>query len=394
MNEIFVKNADKNVLKELNSIGFDSYAAAKYSDKYRGKAYKLFNLKPYEANILKQLCLSLGFDCAVSRDTVTCKCEYTNCLIFANYYQINNLIIKLKEQPFRLKYAAKCLQEVLNLERLPELKCGKYVFDWTRPYVMGILNCTPDSFSDGGKYNTEEKALIKIEEMIQDGADIIDIGGESTRPGAQPLLSEEERKRVIPVIKAVRSKNIDIPLSIDTRNYLTAKAAIEEGANIINDVSGLDYDGNLLNFITENNIPVVIMHSDKVPAVSKDFSGGDIAEQIYLSLLQKISMLKERGMDSCNIIADIGIGFGKSFDSNFELLSRISEFKSLNVPLLLGISRKSFIRKEFNIDFEEADIPTALYSAMLSGINIHRVHNVKLTKQYLIYAQKLKQIIK
>ena len=259
---------------------------------------------------------------------------------------------------------------------------------------MGILNCTPDSFSDGGKYNTEEKALIKIEEMLQDGADIIDIGGESTRPGAQPLLPEEEINRVIPVIKAVRSKNIDIPLSIDTRNYLTAKAAIEEGANIINDVSGLDYDENLLNFITENNIPVVIMHSDKVPAVSKDFSGGDIAEQIYLSLLQKISMLKERGMDSCNIIADIGIGFGKSFDSNFELLRRVCEFTSLNVPLLIGISRKSFIRKEFNIDFEEADIPTALYSAILTGINIHRVHNVKLTKQYLIYAQKLKQIIK
>ena len=191
------------------------------------------------------------------------------------------------------------------------------------------------------------------------------------------------------MIKAIREKGINTPISIDTRNYVTAKAAIEAGANIINDVSGLDYDSNLFEYVTSNNIPVVIMHSDKVPAVDKDFSS-NIVEEVYFSLNKKINLLLEKGMTRENIIADVGIGFGKSKEANFELLKRLEEFTSLGVDLLLGISRKSFIRNEFNIDCNEADIPTALYSSMLPFVAIHRVHNVKLTKQYLSYASLLR----
>jgi len=388
MNKIIVKYANKNIVKELNSINFDkSYLDCAVS-KYKGCAYKIFNLKPHEANILKQICLSLGFDCAVSRDTVTCKCESTDCIVFATDKQMQKLILKLKEQPFRLKQLSTELDEVIN-PKLESLTIKNTVLDWSHPYIMGILNVTPDSFSDGGEYNNISSALSHCRQMVEDGADIIDIGGESTRPGAEIVSVDEEIKRVIPIIKELRKEGIIIPISVDTRNYETAKAAIEAGADIINDVSGLDYDENLCNYVCENNIPVVIMHSDKVPAISDDFTNGDVVEDVYFSLKEKIDKLQNSGLQLKNIIADVGIGFGKSLESNYELLKRADEFKSLNVPMLLGISRKSFIRNMYNINYEQADVVTALYSSHLKSINIHRVHNVALTKKFLEFTNKL-----
>ena len=388
MNDIFVKKANRNVLKELNSIGFDSSYILEASSKYEGQLYKIFNLKSYEANILKQLCLSLGFDCAVNRDTVMCKCETTDAIIFATNSQLKKLIKKLYIQPFRLKKLAQELNYELN-QKLETIEIRNKLFDWSRPYIMGILNVTPDSFSDGGKYNSVESALIHCEKLIKDGADIIDIGGESTRPDALPINAAEEKNRVIPIIKAIRNNFADIPISVDTKNYETAKQAIDMGADIINDVSGLDFDKKLFDLVCEKNIPVIIMHSNKVPAVSSNFVSGDIVEEIYISLKNKIDLLVNSGLDRKSIIIDVGIGFGKSVESNFELLKRLDEFLTLNCPMLLGISRKSFIRKTFDVTCDDADIHTALYSAMLSNVNIHRVHNVKLTKKYLDIAQKL-----
>lgn len=386
MDKIIVKKASNNILNELNSIKFDDSYVKIAKDKYKGNAYKLFGLRPYEANILKQLCLSLGFDCAVSRDTVTCKCEYTDAVIFASDAQIKKLIKKLLCQPFRLKKLAEELTSILNAGLKP-LCIRNFVFDWSRPYIMGIVNCTPDSFSDGGQYNPVSRAI----ELINQGSDIIDIGGESTRPDAQIISVNEEISRVVPVISEIRKQNYEIPISIDTRNYETAKAAIDAGADIINDVSGLDYDNALFEYVVKNNIPVLIMHSDKVPAVSVDFSNSDVIEDVYFSLKKKIDILIDSGVYRQNIIADIGIGFGKSKESNYELLRRFDEFTTLDVPLLLGISRKSFIRNEFNISCLDADVPTALYSAMLPNVNIHRVHNVSLTKKYLEYASLLRE---
>ena len=388
MKDIFVKKASKNIVKELNSIGFDSSYTVEASSKYEGQLYKIFNLKPYEANILKQLCLSLGFDCAVNRNTIMCKCETTDAIIFATNTQLKKLIQKLYAQPFRLNKLAQELNSQSN-RRLEIIEIRNKIFDWSRPYIMGILNVTPDSFSDGGKYNSVESALIHCEKLIKDGADIIDIGGESTRPDALPINADEEKNRVIPIIKAIRNNFADIPISIDTRNYETAKSAIEIGADIINDVSGLDFDKKLFNFVCEKNIPVIIMHSNKVPAVSSDFVSGDIVEEIYISLKNKIDLLVNSELDRKNIIIDVGIGFGKSIESNFELLKRLDEFQTLNCPMILGISRKSFIRKTFDVTSDDADLHTALYSAMLSTVNIHRVHNVKLTKKYIDIAQKL-----
>ena len=384
MNEIFVKKASLDICNELNSIGFDSTYIDIAKNKYSGKLYKIYNLKPHEANILKQLCLSLGFDCAVSRETIMCTCETTNALIFATTNQINKLIKKLSIQPFRLQELATCLkqQKSLNLE---PLKLRNNTFDWTHPYVMGIVNATPDSFSDGGEYNPIEQVV----KLIEDGADIIDIGGESTKPNAEFVSVDEEIKRVIPVIDEVRKRGINIPISVDTRNYKTAKLAIEAGADVINDVSALEHDIELFNYVVKNNIPTIIMHSDKVPACSDNFTNSDIVEEVYFSLKNKIDKLIDAGMDRSNIIIDVGIGFGKSKDACFELLKRMSEFTSLQQPILLGISRKSFIRNEFDLPISKADYPTALYSAMLPCVNVHRVHSVYMTKKYLEFASKI-----
>ncbi len=386
--EIIIKYSNKDIKQELNNINFDSLYIKNASKKYKGELYKLFNLKPYEANILKQLCLSLGFDCAVSRDSITCKCNYTDCILFASESQLNKLIDKLKYQPFRLKQIAEKFKLILG-KKLLSCSVRNQIFDWNRPYIMGILNVTPDSFSDGGNYFSVDSALAKAVELINDGADLIDIGGESTRPQALSINVDEEIKRVIPVIKEIRNYSKDIPLSIDTRNFLTAKKAIECGVDIINDVSGFEYDKKLLDFVCNNNIPSIIMHSDSVPAVSSDFTNSDIIDEIYLSLNNKIEKMINSGLSRSNIIADTGIGFGKSPKNCFEILKRHYEFKSLNVPMLLGISRKSFIRKEFNLSCTEADVPTMIYSVKVEGVNIHRVHNVKMLKSYLEFCSKI-----
>lgn len=382
MNEIIIKKANTNIIEELNLIKFDTSYINIAKDKYNGDCYKLFNLKPHEANILKQCCLSLGFDCAVSRETIMCDCVYTDALIFATISQIKKLTNKLQSQPFRLKQIATEFNNIIKKE-LKTLTINNKTFDWSKPYIMGIVNVTPDSFSDGNNKTTEE--LFKyILNLIEDGADIIDIGGESTRPNSNTITIEEEINRVIPLINKIREEKIDIPISIDTRNYLTAKKAIDAGANIINDVSFLK-DKELKEYINENNIPLILTHSNNIPAENKDFTDKNIIEQIYFELKEKLSELTTE-----NIIIDLGIGFGKSKETNFEILKRIEEFKTLNKPILSGISRKSFITKEYNISTDEADIPTALYSALLStkGVQIHRVHNVKKTKEFLDYINK------
>ncbi len=388
MDEIIIKYADSDTYKELVSVGFDRAYIETAKNKYKGNAYKIFNLKPYEANILKQSCLSLGFDCAVHRGTVMCRCEYTNAVIFASKAQVLKLIENLKLQPFNLKNLAFELDRIIN-NNLDKLYIKNHVLDWSRTYIAGILNVTPDSFSDGGCYNTLDLAVSQAEKLIQDGADIIDIGGESTNPNSAQVDIDEEINRVIPVIKQLRANGFDNIISVDTRNYKTAKTAIEAGANIINDVSGFEYDKDLFNFVCHNNIPCIVMHSDTVPAHSVDFTSDDIVEQVYISLNEKINKMLDSGIQRESIIADVGIGFGKSPESCYTLLKRHNEFSSLGVPMMLGISRKSFINKELEMNNEEKDTITALYSAMAKGVNIHRVHNVALTKKYLDFAQKI-----
>lgn len=224
------------------------------------------------------------------------------------------------------------------------LQIRNKTFIWgSRTYLMGILNITPDSFSDGGRYNTLESALAQARSMLVNGADIIDIGGQSTRPGAQPISLEEELNRVIPVIKLLRSE-IDLPFSIDTTRAEVARCAIEAGADLINDISGGTMDEQMLPTVAELKVPYCLMHIQGTPENMQTLTDyQNVTQEVYQWLAQRVELAVKMGVDRTKIILDPGIGFAKNFEQNLQLLRELKEFTSLHCPLLVGVSRKSFI---------------------------------------------------
>lgn len=246
------------------------------------------------------------------------------------------------------------------------------------PKIMGILNVTPDSFSDGGKYFSVQSATEHAIKMIEMGVDIIDIGGESTRPFSEPVSPETEIQRVIPVIERILKHHPEACLSIDTTKYDVAFAAVESGVKIINDISGLQSDLRLAALAGYYNIPIILMHIKGTPQnMQKNPIYTNLLDEIYNFLQKQIKLAQS--LSAKEIFADVGIGFGKTYEHNIELLRNHSYFLGLNVPMVLGISRKSFIGKMLDIpDPIERDIPTVLIHSLLlnSGASIIRVHNV------------------
>ena len=226
------------------------------------------------------------------------------------------------------------------------IKKSNYQFSWgTKTYVMGILNITPDSFSDGGEFERVNSALIQAQKMIKNGADIIDIGGQSTRPGAEKISLDEELKRVIPIIKVIREQ-ATIPISIDTTRSEVARAAIEAGADIINDISGGTYDENMFSTAAQLEVPIILMHIKGTPQTMQSLTNyGDLITEIKTFLEQQINKAIALGIPQSNIIIDPGIGFAKNTAQNIQLIQQLSQFKTLNAPILIGVSRKSFIGK-------------------------------------------------
>lgn len=387
--EILIKKICGEVKKELESIGFSSDYVDFAKNKYENITFKIFELKPAEANILKQTCLSLGFDAAVNRDAVTCKCEFSDAIINGSVYQIEKLCEKLEQQPFRLKKLSKLLKEKITPPKFYEISGKK--FDFKKPYLMGILNVTPDSFSDGGKNFNTQTAIDNALKMIEDGAEIIDIGGESTRPNATPISSEEECNRILPVISELKKFNPNIIISVDTIHPETIAKAIDFGADILNNVAQIETFEPIFDTLKKHKTPIVITHSDTIPPipVTKDFDG-DIVEEIYKFFAKKIKYLDEKGLSENLPILDVGIGFGKSINDQFELIKRAEEFSTLNCPILYGISRKSFIFKTFGI--ENRDEITKIYAQHLisKGTNILRVHDVKSHADLIKYLDKIK----
>lgn len=248
------------------------------------------------------------------------------------------------------------------------------------PQIMGIVNVTPDSFSDGGQFFHHEHAIRHACSLIEQGADIIDIGGESTRPGANIIDVEEEINRTIPVIQGIRAIHPDITISIDTTKKDVAQAAIESGATMINDISGLDAGPDLAILAAQHDIPLIIMHRKGISSTMQHHPAyDDVVREVYDHLLQRCALAQEHGAHS--LIIDIGIGFGKTLEHNWSLLRSLHEFHELGFPILLGISRKSFIGSTLNIkDPAERDIPTHLLHALLMNKHCHiiRVHDVQL----------------
>ncbi|MBO4328585.1 MAG: dihydropteroate synthase [Bacteroidales bacterium] len=250
-------------------------------------------------------------------------------------------------------------------------------FSVPRPAIMGILNVTPDSFSDGGKYNSVDAALQHCEEMLEQGADLIDIGGCSTRPNNAIATEQEEMERVIPVLKALRRRFPDTLFSIDTFRKNVAEACVIEGADLINDISGGLFDPEMLPYIGQHRIPYVLMHCVGTPETMHQYSlGGDIHQTVRDFFERQCAVLEAYGDQQ--IILDPGIGFGKSLEANYALLSHLERYRYHEYPILIGISRKSMIRKLLGPDADPENGTTILNTlAMLHGADYLRVHHVK-----------------
>ena len=261
--------------------------------------------------------------------------------------------------------------------------------------VMGIVNVTPDSFSDGGKFFSPEVAISHASKLIVQGADIIDIGGESTRPGAKLVSESEELKRVIPVIEKIRTDNPKILISIDTTKASVAKYAVEAGANIINDVSGLSFDKNMTGIVESLNVPIVIMHMKGNPQnMQLNPKYKDIVNEILDFFEMKIKIAIQSGINRSMIILDPGIGFGKTVEHNFELLSRLNEFNVLELPIMIGPSRKSFIGITLDLPPEDRVEGTAaaVSAGVMNGASIVRVHDVKSMKRVVRIIEKVRNV--
>ena len=356
------------------------------------------DLKPVAANILKQEMLSLGGDCAVAKGALDLSVSKCNVILTGTLKHFRLLTPKLKLQPFGLKTLGKEIQETIRnyfkdefilISKHREIKLKK-----EKTYIMGILNVTPDSFSDGGKYFSNDKALKRTEEMIKEGADFIDVGGESTRPGSQRVSLDEELKRVIPVIEAISKEFPDIPISIDTYKSKVAKEAIDAGAWIVNDISGLNFDENMKNVVINEKVPVIIMHIKGTPEnMQKNPQYDNLINEIFSYLKRSIDIIDQNNGDPQNIILDPGIGFGKTFDHNLEIINRLPEFKSFGLPILIGASRKSFIGAILNKDNPVERVTGSLSIAAISsikGAKILRVHDVKETFEVLKVADAVK----
>lgn len=254
------------------------------------------------------------------------------------------------------------------------IRAGSYSLSYhRRTLVMGILNVTPDSFSDGGKYNTVEKAVEHARKMVAEGADIIDVGGESTRPGHTTISAEEELKRILPVIKAL-AQEIDCPLSVDTYKAVVARAAIEAGAHIINDIWGAKKDPDMAKVAAELKVPIILMHNREKAEYS-----GSLMKEVCDDLMESVQIAKAAGVTDEQIILDPGIGFGKTYEQNIEVMRNLHHIVALGYPVLLATSRKSMIGNTLQLPPHERVEGTAATVAygIAQGCHMVRVHDVK-----------------
>ncbi|MDD2554061.1 MAG: dihydropteroate synthase [Desulfotomaculaceae bacterium] len=372
---VMVDNKEE-AYRTIASVGADKSGCLWMAPKAVHRLVMLEGVQPKQANIMKQEMLGKGGEAAVARGVVDNSIPETRVLLMGTLKQYEAFLTKLKSQPFGLPAIAERIRDVLEGQEgfAPyELDCrGKIIKLGERTLVMGILNVTPDSFSDGDKYCDPGLALERARVMVAEGADIIDLGGESTRPGFAPVGVEEELSRIIPVLKKLVNE-IAVPVSIDTTKAEVARRAMEEGAGIINDQWGLRGDPAMAGIAASYGAPLVLMHNQK-GTVYRDLIG-DIAE----SLREGIGIALAVGVTRDKVIVDPGLGFGKNAGQNLETLRRLKELRCLEQPILIGPSRKSTIGKVLNLPVEGRVEGTAAFVAVgiANGADIVRVHDVK-----------------
>jgi dihydropteroate synthase len=372
----------KEAAAELSIIGSDRRGVELMAPKSVLRAVKVTSLRPVAANIIKQEMLSFGGEAATNYGSINLSAKTTDVLILGTIKQFNQLTNKLINHQFGLPQVAREIATALDNYELTPKPIGKFIFG-QRTYVMGILNVTPDSFSDGGRYRSVEAAIEHGRQMIADGADIIDVGGESSRPGAKPVSTQEEITRVVPVIKKLAQVKGAF-ISIDTTKAKVAAVAIDAGAKMVNDISALRFDRAMGKIIAAAKVPVCLMHMQGRPqTMQKKPVYTDLIGEIMADYYEGLAIAKRAGILLEKIILDPGIGFGKTVAHNLEILRRLREFKVLGQPILVGTSRKSVIGQVLGLPVAERLMGTAatVSLAINNGADLVRVHDVKELRQ-------------
>lgn len=385
-NPIMVHIATEEQAKhEMRYVGCDDMGINIMSPKAIFKTIKLENVPAKAANLLKQTFLAKGGEVAVARGCADLSIDSTDVLLCATLKQYRLALAQLKLQPWGLPQIAGSIENILETSwKFPE---RKYVWPHhelsIRPghtVVMGILNITPDSFSDGGKFNTLDSALRQAEKLIAEGAEIIDIGAESTRPygGAEFVSAEEEMERLLPVLEKILALS-SVPISIDTYKAKVAEQALKLGAHMINDVWGLQHDENMAAVIAKYQVPVIIMHNQQQAIYERN-----IMSHITEFLRNSIVIGTAAGICPDKFIIDPGIGFAKTSEQNLQIMQQLQQLKSLDCPILLGTSRKRFIGEVLGLEVDERAEGTGatISLGITKGVNIVRVHDVKQMVRY------------
>lgn len=363
------------------AIGVAPEAYSIFLKKSEYRIIKIENLSPAQANILKQIALICGSDVAIPKDAYFgSEKRKIDVLLFANLREIEKIIHRLQEQPW-MDQIRNQLCEIISPFEKPILKIGNDEIKFERTYIMGIINISPDSFYSGSRYTTISTIKKIIAEMQQEGADFIDIGAESTRPGAKMLSEKEEIERLKSVLPAV-VKFSQIPISVDTYKAETAKYALDQGAKIINDISGFGFhrlNKKLARVIARYKAGVVIMHIQGTPRTMQiNPQYKNLLSEMKDYFKKKIDFAIQNGIELNRIIIDPGLGFGKRLEDNYEIIERLGELRIFKRPILVGHSRKSFIGNPFNLPPEERLEGTLAVEALLikNGASIVRVHDV------------------
>ena len=389
----------KDALQELREIRTDPFAVLSLSSKMVYINLKLEGVGCEVADILEQEMRSIGGDAAVAQRVARGAIGSTDVILVGSYNHFRRLIEKVNLQPFGQNGLVDEIEDAIdNFDKDGfVIRSKKAHLDLSqRTHIMGIVNVTPDSFSDGGLFLNPESALSHALKLVDQGADIIDIGGETTRPGSKPVNAQEEIDRVVPLIKGLAPK-ISVPISIDTYKSIVAERAIEAGAEIINDISALRFDPDMARIAAHYDVPVVLMHIKDTPFDMQQAPHYEsLISEIIQYLRESIEIAQKAGIDADKIIIDPGIGFGKSVDEghNLKIINKLSEFKNLGKPILVGPSRKLFIGKilEVGVNEREEGTAAAVSAAILNGANIVRVHNVDMTRKVVKVIDAIKDV--
>lgn len=386
MKIIKIKNLEEAVAI-FKKIGVDPYGIDAMASKTINVNILIENQPCKIANVVKQEMLSIGGDAAVARGSVSCSVPVSDILIMGTVKQVLALAKKIEKQPFGLSLIARDISEILvNISR------NEYIWKTSRrkinlgdkTLIMGILNVTPDSFSDGGLFYAQQKAVEHGLQIAAEGADIIDIGGESTRPGARSVTAGVELKRVLPVMESL-VKQVKVPISIDTKKAQVAREAIAAGAEIVNDISALNGDKQMVTTIKETGAAVVLMHMRGTPQNMQkgNLVYADIMGEIIAYLKKSSETAVKTGIEKDCLVIDPGIGFGKTPEDNYKIIKSLSELKGLGMPVMVGTSRKSFIGKLTGGEPRQRLEGTAasVAAAIMNGCHIVRVHDVAAMKK-------------